>query len=226
MYDSQGRQLFVGAYNQRPGEGKDESPQTIITYDEQNRISKTQDGRFSIDSLSHTVTKSSVMQWQDFTYNGLLISVKTHLADPAAYNGNPDQQLEFDKNGHILKQTHLSADGSKNETTYQYENDNVVRADQRAISAAGELKSYSRSLYTYDTSPNPLRGLLGQYGSMNVQSYASKNNVAKWTFQNLSPDGGSVLTETSTTYTYTYSPKGWPVSYQAGTISGRYIYSD
>ncbi|MBD2699336.1 hypothetical protein IC229_01720 [Spirosoma sp. BT702] len=223
-YDAQGRQESVQTYSQRSGEGKDESPATLVTYDSQNRLLKTEDGWFTLDPTNHSVTKKLVTQWQEFAHQGVVMSIKTFLVDPTAYNNSPEITIETNAQGQIVKQVQKKADGSTVETTYQYDRENVVQGEQMIRSSHGAIKSRSRSLYIYDTNPNPLRGLLGPYGGLNVQSYTSKNNVTKWTSQGLSPDTGSVLSETTTYYDYSYSEKGWPVSYETSTAKATYIY--
>ncbi|GAB3991467.1 hypothetical protein GCM10028807_21560 [Spirosoma daeguense] len=222
-YDAQGRQESVRTYSQRTGESKEESPLTLITYDQQNRLAKTEDGWFTLDSVSHSVTKKLLMQWQEFTHQGSVMGIKTFLVDPNAYNNNPEVTLESSAQ-QVVKQIQRKADGSTVDITFQYDGENVTQCEQINRDKTGTVKSRARSLYVYDTSPNPLRGLLGPYGSLNVQSYASKNNVVKWTSQQLSLDGTSVLSQVSTDYLYTYSEKNWPVSYETATTSATFIY--
>ncbi|GAB3703977.1 hypothetical protein GCM10027592_34730 [Spirosoma flavus] len=223
-YDAQGRQETVQTYSQRSGESKDESPTTLVTYDSQNRLLKTEDGWFTLDANSHSVTKKLITQWQEFAHQGGVMSIKTFLVDPAAYNNNPEMIIESNAQGQIVKQVQQKADGSTIETTFRYERENVAQCEQVVRSKSGDVKSRSRSLYVYDTNPNPLRGLLGPFGGLNVQSCASKNNVTKWTSQSLSPDTGSVLSEVSTYYDFNYSEKGWPISYETPTAKMTYIY--
>ncbi|GAB3497688.1 hypothetical protein GCM10027341_18160 [Spirosoma knui] len=223
-YDSKGRQASVWTYNQRSGEGKDDMPQTVLTYDAQNRLQKIEEGRFSTDPATGTAVALDVVRRYEFTYEGLTVTARATLA-PAATGSSVETMYELDKTGHIIKQTQRFADGSKNERVYVYANDNVIQQDVTITDAAGAVTSRARDTYEYDTSQNPLRGLISQGGLIDVQTYSSKNNLLRSKSQNLSPTDPSVIVSTNeATYQYTFANNGLPVSYQTGTVSGTFVY--
>jgi hypothetical protein len=223
-YDSKGRQATVWTYNQRSGEGKDETPQTVFTYDDQNRLVKVEEGDFSVNSSTGALVASSIIRRCELSYNGLTVTAKATLL-PASTGNNVETLYDLDKAGHIIKQTQRFADGTKNEKVYLYLNDNVVQQDMTVTNGAGAITSRTRDKYEYDSSPNPLRGLISQGGLVNVQTYLSKNNVVKVVSENLSTtDASVVLSSTGSTYQYSFTNGGLPASYQAGTIQGLFVY--
>ncbi|GAB3553972.1 hypothetical protein [Spirosoma fluminis] len=223
-YDTKGRQASVWTYNQRSGEGKDDMPQTVFTYDAQNRLQKIEEGRFSTDPATGNAVALEVVRRCELAYEGLTVTARTTVA-PASTGSSLETVYELNKTGHIVKQTQRFADGSKNKRVYVYANDNVIQQDVTITDASGAITSRARDTYEYDTSQNPLRGLISQGGLIDVQTYSSRNNLVRSKSQNLSPADPAVIESTNeATYQYTFANSGLPVSYQAGTVSGTFVY--
>ncbi len=222
-YDSRGRQASTWAYIQRSGEGKENTSPAFIRYDEQGRVAAIEEGSYLVDAATGSLTLTKAYSQQEFTYSLNRLTIRQTLGGSSF----PVKQVfDIDGNGYYVHQVIEAASGYRSDYTFRYADGNVVQADYTSIDPSGVVLNRTRTLYEYDTNPNPLLGLLGVNSIvlMDVPTSTSKNNAIKYTVQRLTPDGSTTVSSTVVDYKYQYNDRGYPVSYMAGTLQGGFTY--